>query len=455
MSKLTIKLQEFLAKVTQNKTKGEIMTNESLKSWLRVTEQNQDFYCSTLGTRTWEQYRQNEKHFLKLKLGFAIFGPPSHIDDNDISFKDPIQSEIIENIQNVIEKVSESENIYLAFIYLIGNVDGEYAEFPIIRILKESDDSTKYTSYFVDILGRLYKNWDAFLNDNIFPKCVYCYPKNGFYSRDKDGNVQLDLAYSPTCKKLKRFVKGADILSDAAMVGSLAIGLTSLAVPVAAPVLIGSAVAGVSSGVWTSARGATSLIDRKKHGQPLDISKKDARNDWLTLVSGILGAAGAGAMHYSQLVARSGQVLSKVPRIVMSTIETGCSISCGSLYIINQIMNVIENKELTSFDSAQLALSFLFYFHTNVNAKSISKILLKLQKDVILDIKKHLDSQQKSIIEYILKEGQKQTTEGRGEIVKSLTILDDVDDIIDLFRKEQEKFSIKSPTNVLTYNEAV
>lgn len=445
------KLKECIANIKQNMNKHEIVTDESLKSWLQVAEQKQDFYCSTLGTRTWEQYRQNERQFLKLKLGFAIFGPPSHIDDSEVCYKEPIQNEIIENIQNVIEKVSKSEDIYLAFIYVIGNVKGEYAEFPIIRVLKESDGYMKHTSYFVDILGRLYENWDSFLNDNIFPKCIYCYPKSGFYARDKDGNVQLELGYSPECKKLKRFVKHVDTLSDAAMVSSIAIGLASLAVPIATPVVIGSAVAGVSSGVWTSARGATSLIDRKKHGQPIDIAQKDARNDWLTFVSGILGAAGAGAMHYSQLLARSGQILSKVPSIVMRTIETGCSISSGSIYIINQILTIMENKELTSFDSAQLALSLLFYFHTNVDAKSITKILMKIQKDVILDIKKHLSTQQKSIIEYILKEGNKQRN--TGEIVKSLNVLDDFSDIKDLFEIGRETFKLKSSTDITTYDD--
>lgn len=445
------KLQDCIANINKNRTKGETVTDESLKSWLNVAEQKQDFYCSTLGTRTWEQYRQNERRFLKLKLGFAIFGPPSQIDDTEICFKDPIQNEIIERIQSVIENVSKTEDIYLAFIYVIGNVNGEYAEFPIIRVINESDGYTKHTSYFVDILGRLYENWDAFLNDNIFPKCIYCYPKNGFYSRDKDGNVKLELGYSPACKKLKRFFKHVDTLSDAAMVSSIAIGLASLAVPVATPVVIGSAVAGVSSGVWTSARGATSLVDRKKHGQSINITQKDARSDWLAFVSGILGAAGAGAMHYSQFLARSGQILNKIPSIVMQSIETGCGVSSGTIYIINQILTIMENKELTSFDTAQLALSFLFYFHTNVEAKSITKLLMKLQKDVILDIKKHMNPQQVSIIEYILKEGRKQTNEG--EIVKSLTVLDDFAEIQDLFGMGKETFKSNSRTNITTYDD--
>nr|XP_014289584.1 uncharacterized protein LOC106689213 [Halyomorpha halys]XP_014289585.1 uncharacterized protein LOC106689213 [Halyomorpha halys] len=431
--------------------KGKIKMNESLKSWLHAAEQKQDFYCSTLGTRTWEQYGPNERHILKLKLQFAILEPLSRIDDNKISFKDSIQNETIENIQNIIEKVSKSENIKLGFIYVIGNVKGKNTEFPIIRILKESDGIKKHTSYFVDIFGRLYKNWDAFLNNNIFPRCVYCYPKNGFYSRDKDGNVQLDLAYSPACKKLKKFFKGVNIFCNILMTCSIGICLTSLAVPVAAPVLIGSAVAGVSSGVWTSARGATSLIDRKKHGQSLNILKKDARNEWLNLVSGILEAAGAGAWHYSRLIARSGQILSKVPRIVMSTIKTSSGISCSGLHIINQILNVIENKELTPFDSAQLELSILFYFHIKVDVKAMTKILLELQKEVILDRNKDLDFQQKNIIEYILKIGEQPVTnECGGEIVKLLTILDDFDDIQDLFKVGKETFKDKSPTNIPT-----
>ncbi|XP_066901042.1 uncharacterized protein [Halyomorpha halys] len=396
-------------------------SDEHLKEWKAKAEEKQQFYFESLGRRNWEEYLINEIGFLRLKIGFAIFGPSADVEDENmeepvIHFKDTEQNKTIDQITEAIYIISESNHLYTAFIFVIAYINNEYAEYPIVRVLNKKSNSI----FFIDMLARVYKDWNDFTTNNTFPCSICCYPKNGFYSCSNDGKVELIFGYSPENSKLKRFLRKVDTVNGIAGVGSAAVGIAALAVPLSSPVVLGSAAAGLASAVWSTCRTVTTLRDRKKHYQTLSISDQNARTCWISLAAGIIGGASAGAVQYTEFVARTGLVLNRIPCLAVNSLEIG-NIGIGGLSIVNHIVNIVEKKECTLSDSIQIILSILFFCHATVSFITAKAIMIDIKSKILNNSGKESNiNQQTEFIINFQETLKNKLVEGNAEDIKTL-----------------------------------
>lgn len=188
---MTSQLQRSIYKLKLKVSNNIDWEDEKIKLWKETAEEKQAFYCTTLGTRTWEEYKKDEELFLQLKIGFSLYGPPAedscgNEETNETLlekfFEDPNKKKTIEKITQLVQSEWKSEKMCIAFIYVIAWINEEYAEFPVIRVLQGQTEDGNEIVCFIDSLGRVYKTWLGFIKNNMYPKCIYCYPKDGYYS---------------------------------------------------------------------------------------------------------------------------------------------------------------------------------------------------------------------------------------------------------------------------------
>lgn len=398
-----------------------IWEDENLKDWKSKAEEKQQFYLESLGGRSWEEYQVDEVGFLRLKIGFAIFGPSADVEDENIDepiihFKDADQNKTIDLITETICKMSEPNHVYAAFIFVIAFVNNEYAEYPVVRVLNKQSNSI----FFTDMLGRVYKDWSDFTSNNLFPSCIYCYPKNGFYSCGQNGKVELNFDHSPENSKIKCFLRKLDTVNGVAGVGSAAVGIAALAVPLSGPVVLGSAATGLASAVWSTCRTVTTLRDRKKHSQTLSVADRNARACWLSLAAGIVGGASAGAVQYTEFIARSGLALYRIPGLAANTLEIG-SIGIGGLSIINHMVGLVEKKECTLSDSIQVILSILFFFHASISFITAKAVIRNIKSKILINAENDPNIKQQNELLIKFQETWKNSlVKGNVEVIKTL-----------------------------------
>jgi hypothetical protein len=181
--------------------------------WQEKAVKEQQCYYDLLGTPKWREFKPQDYNKLKRNIGFALYGPPKK--EPDENSKDDtgytIQelkyiNTIFDTIKNCMKKHADQQNIWVSFLFVLTKTEDYYIRVPVIRIPEHDFTVQQNNNIFIDSSGRVYKDWQNYLENNKLPECVLCFPKNGVYSAVK-GVVEVEFGISPAVKRGK-FLRG-------------------------------------------------------------------------------------------------------------------------------------------------------------------------------------------------------------------------------------------------------
>lgn len=107
-----------------------------------------------------------------------------------------------------------------------------------------------------------------------------------------------------------------------------------LSAPIAAPVLAGAAIVGISCGAYSLLRGSFSLFERHKHEQSISLTDAEARGNWLGIAGGLSGLAAGGAVRGVAYMARNGQNVGVALRATVNVLN-GAAIATNGVGVVN------------------------------------------------------------------------------------------------------------------------
>lgn len=214
----------------------------------------------------WNYYERDQHDYLKKNIRYALFGVDDKSDESNTTNNDKLVKEttIIDSIyQKILEASRSKKSLYVAVIFnvLCGIEKDEKFVIPVpIFMVKRCIEKEKKSSitrqkkigktalysccvHYIDLEGRIYKNWTDYVTTNTLPKCLMVLPMGGLYQANPDASntaektyVWVEIGPSPVATKITPYL---DIASTALGLGALGVGVVTLAAPalLAAPVI--------------------------------------------------------------------------------------------------------------------------------------------------------------------------------------------------------------------------
>ncbi|KAM8720778.1 hypothetical protein ACLKA7_006767 [Drosophila subpalustris] len=253
---------------------------------------------------------------------------------------------------------------------------------PVVRTRKcmrgegdgEGENSEGCCMIFIDEDGRVYGNWERYVRNNALPKGTMIAPKQGIYTFGEDGEVQLTVQSTPsTWLKQKILNAGDSIATVGGLVATVPVAAT-LALPVAAPILIAAGVVGVSTAAYSTVRSATRLIDRRWHSQSTSLRDREARSSWLGVAGGVVGLGATGASTALGVMSSKASLTTQlaVKGInVSSIVISGTGLLNG---VYDLYLKISDDQSLSSHDVLQIASSLLIFTHSVNNLRIAAKV---------------------------------------------------------------------------------
>ncbi|XP_067001436.2 uncharacterized protein [Anabrus simplex] len=267
------------------------------QTWDEVVTEMQEDFMHTFGAFDWDAYEQGERNFLETTVGFALYGPPPNLPDENAANRSGYKQNQWENIQRICnliiqEDAHQRRNVsetWMARIFVCIPTPGHegdrpgVATIPIFKVPKYTEKDME-SVWYIDSHARIYVNWKDYLDNNLLEACRYCYPKDGIYQADAQGRVKVEFGETPAASALQTTLTALDTTSTAAGVGSTILCLASLlGAPVAAPVLAVAGVVGTAVSLYGAGRSTAALVDRGQHGQSINVDDPEARSCWLSI----------------------------------------------------------------------------------------------------------------------------------------------------------------------------
>ncbi|XP_046402253.1 uncharacterized protein LOC124168172 [Ischnura elegans] len=241
--------------------------------------------------------------------------------------------------KNIYHKLGLHSEFAVRSLFNLGKRDEDCIHFPVVRIARHGNESAcKRSIFYVDHIGRVYWDWEDFLRKNIYPKCIMCYPRNGVYQANLEGDVLLDVTWSPAKGNV---MNALDVIRPCIALGSLVLGGGVLAAT-------GMAIASGCSLVV----GGSQLFDRWKHEQ--SITNHEAAGGWLKFVEGLAGVA-SGPLKLAQGLTTGGkmekgiQVLAKISNAIAPSNNAGGN-TIGGIEKVIAIQRCFRGVKITQQD---------------------------------------------------------------------------------------------------------
>jgi hypothetical protein len=213
--------------------------------WKEVATREQQGYFDLLGREPWREFQPSHYNELKRSIGFALFGPPEKVPDENSTDGTGYTDKQLEHINTIfgiirkgMKQHKDPKNICVSFLFVSGKAGDDFITIPVIRIPVFDTIFRQNIINFVDSFGRVYEDWQDFLENNRIPECVICYPKNGMYSA-VNGNVEVEFGISPAAKTGRKVLEGFDIGGTVLGVGASVFFTAAMFVPFAEPVIAG------------------------------------------------------------------------------------------------------------------------------------------------------------------------------------------------------------------------
>ncbi|XP_067013230.2 uncharacterized protein [Anabrus simplex] len=407
---------------------------------IAILRDDEATFLHFLGIREWNEFQESIGKLLRENIGKCLFGcpgePPPKKNTNQTGYPSK-QYETIKKLCSVIQKEdkherSENGEIYMSIIFLclevVGKESSDVLPVAIFRVPNGPNGS-----FFIDSSSRVYKDWDDFLENNVLPKCRYCFPRHGIYQADDEGFVLVDFGKTPASKVSNKVLTVMDVANAGVCLGTTAISIASLFVPVAGPFIATSVVAGSTAGMYGVFRSSKTLVDRAQHNQSIELTDSEARSCWISLAGSVIGTASMGATTALTRMAQTGQVVGRTTRIATTVLNIGSLVINGLGVIHGAFMlhSKYNDGELTALDVFQFSASVLFFTHSVVNMKTADTIIRETQNDVIQKYEANLRSNRhRKMFRKVARNTQKDmgAVEGRAKVIRSLRTIENKDD---------------------------
>jgi hypothetical protein len=156
----------------------------------------------------WHQFdRDTETKYLKVKICFALFGPPTeenvkHVEE-ERNVEDAYNKKQRKRAQEIMDKIlrlhsnSGVKELGVGFVFVACKQDEHEFPVPVFSVFVGVDGNGGDKRNFVDTQGRTYKDWDDWKNNNCLPKLEYCYPKFGYFTCNASGYYEFDADRDP------------------------------------------------------------------------------------------------------------------------------------------------------------------------------------------------------------------------------------------------------------------
>lgn len=309
---------------------------------------------------------------LKKNIGYALFGAPTTLPsyENEYTGYTKDQLEVIEQVVSNMLSTNNGNYLIISYILLVIKPKGDSPDTCQEIILRMQSNSG---NVFVDRYSRVYDTWMDFKENNLLPKCVYCYPQDGQY-----GDIlELDYTESPACSIKCEAVNKLDSVASVGSVisiGALAVG----SFVTLAPAIVTATAAGtLGLGIYSTVRGVTTLFDRKTHGQSISVMNQEARQSWLNIGSSVFAGGSGAVLSKMQRVARSGGEISKTSIKFMHTLNTANMLVSG-ISTVDTLFNFkkrYDNGALTPQDVFNLSCEIMFFFNSISTVQATNKLI--------------------------------------------------------------------------------
>ncbi|XP_043950916.1 uncharacterized protein LOC108034892 isoform X2 [Drosophila biarmipes] len=297
-----------------------------------------------------------------------------------------------------------------------------YSCHPVFRTRRcmKGENSAACCMIFVDENARVYSNWEQYVFRNTLPQGLMIAPSQGIYtfSDGEEPGVQLMVHPTPAARGRYRLLNAGD---KVATVGGLVASVpaaAALAVPLAAPLVIAATAVGVATGVYSTLRSASHLIDRRRHGQSTCITDGEARCSWLGVAGGVVGLGATGATKALATAAGAGYKVNPAAQLAVKGINGASAVIAGT-GVVNGVydfyLKIGDDQAINSLDMLQMASHLVIFTHSINNMRIASKATNGSS------LRKALRNQTRKVFDRISQESVKlHTDSGQFDIVRTL-----------------------------------
>jgi len=206
--------------------------SEDMQKWMDLTQKKQQQfhdYPNIRGRECELSHTSNVKEIIRFAL-------------SEVSGKEPLENltdKQLKHINKIFDSIERSmkghkikENICVSVLFVLAKTGDDYSKFPVISLVAHDVDIQQDTNIFIDLRGRVYKDWQDYLKNNKLPSCIFCYPKNGVYWTE-NGTLQVEYGISPAGKREIKFLRYFNIVDTVLSVAGAVVGVAALCIPVA------------------------------------------------------------------------------------------------------------------------------------------------------------------------------------------------------------------------------
>ncbi|XP_017058940.1 uncharacterized protein LOC108099823 [Drosophila ficusphila] len=256
-----------------------------------------------------------------------------------------------------------------------------YSCHPVFRTRRcmKGENSASCCMIFVDENARVYSNWEQYVFRNTLPKGLMIAPSQGVYTftDGEEPGVQLMVHPTPASRGRYRLLNAGDKVATVGGLVATVPAAAALAVPLGAPLVIAATAVGVATGVYSTLRSASRLIDRRRHGQSTCITDGEARSSWLGVAGGVVGLGATGATKALATAAGAGYKVTPAAQLAVKGIN-GASVVIAGTGVANGVydlyLKIGDDQAINSLDMLQIASHLVIFTHAINNMRLVSKV---------------------------------------------------------------------------------
>ncbi|CAF3229506.1 unnamed protein product [Rotaria socialis] len=354
--------------------------SSDILEWKKIAAVQQKNIYLMFSGRTWDSYKEDEYDFLAIKVAYALFGQPVGGNQNEITHLLDTYSNDQQNaahhLKNIIINVyhrAPSMELKVATVFVSVKVLEKCYFLPVFRLLWNAINNTEL-SHYIDHTGRTYESWTDYLENNRLPKCMYCYPKYGFYScnsgwkHEFDPNLEptIEFGTSPACHLFSRTSCGFNDVSTVGGTATADVNIVSLSTPLT-PVLLT----------------ADKAVDKgSQDDSPTD---RGALSDWVAVsINAFHEATGAKT---SAVLGSSARVTVTILNISTLCVDSLSTAAAATYLVIKGI-----NEQLTTFDILQFSIGVFFFSNTLIQPKTAGQIIKRAQNECLAAVREDIQA---------------------------------------------------------------
>ncbi|XP_012271951.1 uncharacterized protein LOC105695179 [Orussus abietinus] len=405
------------AKNAQSK-EPEIKVSQMFQALARSSQQ----YFYELFADLYEFNPMEHEHF-KFFIACALFGPPNTNNVSDsttcagIELYDAKQMNVINSLYKILcerGQQDEKSTIWCGILYNVvfeieaneismkcetkgmDNKNEIICPKPVFRLKKNE------SCYYIDEIGRVYKSWLDYLENNTLGPCIMALPKDGSYKADPkqeitvyNSLVWLEFHRSPSCKLKRKVLNGMDIFSGTVGIAGTAAMAVSMVTPIGPIALTAGLACATASGVWSIARASSKLTDRYTHEQSIGLHDPLARNAWISIGGTTLGIAATGGSALLSRAVIRGANISRAATLAYETVNVGSVVMNGiglSVDAYEMYMNYKKTNEISKGNVLSLVTHIFFFGASVVNFKLAKELIHSTQGQVLNEFENSLRS---------------------------------------------------------------